>query len=148
MVSDSTWSELGVSQLSGSLIPSIQDNHETVKKNLNATLSKMAGLAMNTLLPEVTKLKEEDENYEKIKTELDGLSAPTQYDSNGNTTSAYNEYISKKNNLTTKLEESKKKCEEYKKNCDSCASNIKSLDGNIEEFKVQTASENQSGTNA
>ena len=147
MVSDSTWSELGVSQLSSSLIPSIQDNHDTVKKNLNGTLSKMAGLAMNTLLPEVTKLKEEDENYEKIKAELDSLSAPEQFDSDGNTTSAYNEYVSKKNNLTTKLEESKKKCEEYKKNCDSCASNIKSLDSNVEEFKVQTASDTQSGTN-
>lgn len=135
-ITDNTWNELGVTQISSNVVPSLQANHETVQNNINNSLKAMATKATGELLPEVTKLKEEDEKYESYKNELDSLAAPTQYDKDGKTTSEYTAYINKKTDLTEKMNTSKSKCEEYIRNADSMVTAIKALDSSIEEFKV------------
>ena len=147
VISDSTWSEMGITQITNNVIPSIQTNHETIQNNINNSIKEMSKKANEELLPEVTKLKEEDEKYESYKAELESLSVPQQYDNEGKTTSAYKNYLSKKEDLTNKMNDSKKKCDEYAKNIDSIVTSIKNLDVNIEEFKVETApSDTGSGT--
>ena len=143
-VSTSNWNELGLQQISQNIFPAMMEYGETISNNIENVLKAAADKATGELLPEVKKLKEEDEKLDELKNELSSLSAPSQYDSDGKTNPAYTTYLNKKNELETKINESKTKCEEYKANCDSIANAIKAMDANIEEKEFNNGS--SSGT--
>ena len=134
-ISTSGWQEMGITELSSNVLPSLDANHKTVSSNISNSLQKIVAKALGELLPETQKLKEEDEKYDKLNEELKALTPVDQYDSNGKENPGYSAYISKKNELETNIAESKKKCEEYVKKCDSLAGEIKGMDGSVEDFK-------------
>ncbi len=141
-VSTSNWNELGLQQISQNIFPAMMDYGEMIANNIDKVIKGVVEKATGELLPEVTKLKEEDEKLDGFKEELDKLVVVPRYDSEGKETTAYRNYISKKNDLESKINESKTNCEEYKAKCDSIVSEIKSLDSSVEdkEFSVGTGS--------
>lgn len=135
-ISSSSWNELGFQELTTSVIPNLSSAMNTLSNNLSKVLVGIASKA-NELLAEVSKLKTEDEKLDSYKEELNNLQSVSQYDSNGNVNSGYSAYISKKQELETKISESKTKCEEYVRNSNSIANSIKSLDGAVEDIKMK-----------
>ncbi len=145
-ISTSGWQEMGITELSSNVLPSLDANHKTVSTNITNSLQKIVTKALGELLPETQKLKEEDEKYDQLNEELKALTPVDQYDSEGKENPGYSAYISKKNELETNIAESKRKCEEYVQKCDSLANEIKGMDGSVEEFKkVEAATDG--GTN-
>lgn len=141
-VSTSNWNELGLQQISQNIFPAMMEYGEMIANNIDNVIKGVVDKATGELLPEVTKLKEEDEKLDGYKDELDKLVVVPRYDSEGKETNAYKNYISKKNDLDSKINESKTKCEEYKAKCDSIVSAIKALDSSVEdkEFSAGTGS--------
>ena len=134
-ISTSGWQEMGITELSSNVLPSLDANHKTVASNISNSLQKIVTKAIGELLPETQKLKEEDEKYDRLNEELKALTPVDQYDSEGKENPGYSAYISKKNELETNIADSKKKCEEYVQKCDALANEIKSLDGSVADFK-------------
>jgi hypothetical protein len=132
-VSTSNWNELGLQQISQNIFPAMMEYGEQIANNIENVLTAAASKATGELLPEVTKLKEEDEKLDGYKEELDKLVVVPQYDSEGKETDAYRSYKNKKSELEGKISESKTKCEEIKSNCDSIVAAIKALDAQVEE---------------
>ena len=143
-VSTSNWNELGLQQISQNIFPSMMKSGETISNNIDNVLKAAASKATGELLPEVTKLKEEDEKLDGYKEELNSLTAPSQFDSDGKENPAYSTYRNKKSELETKINESKTKCEEYKNKCDSVVNAIKALDGQVQE--IESSSSTETGT--
>lgn len=139
-LSSSSWKEMGLEQLATSTIPALSSNIQTLQQNFESGLKEAANQAINKLLPETKKLKDESENYDKIEAELNSLVVQP------SDSSYYSSYLNEKNRLESELAESRKKCEEYKKNCDTIASAIKALNGSIKDLqKAPTTSTTTSG---
>ena len=145
-VSTSNWNELGLQQISQNIFPSMMEYGETINNNIDNVIKAAVSKATGELLPEVTKLKEEDEKLDGYKEELNNLSEPTQYDSDGKETAAYATYKNKKSELETKINESKTKCEEYKAKCDSVANAIKALDSQVEDKEFGSSTGTDTGS--
>ena len=135
-ITNSKWTELGIKELSTNVIPSLKVNHDTLSDNITGVISPAVNKAINELLPEVTKLKEEDEKYDNYQKELNSLVVVPQYNSDGNVNPNYSSYISRKNDLENKIKESKTKCEEYTRNANTIVNAIKALDSKVTDFSV------------
>lgn len=152
-VSSAAWTETGHKELVSKNIPTLGASVMSLDKGICDGLVKAVDIAMNQLLPMVTKLKENDELYEKTKAELDSLVAPPQYVTKkklfGGTETVENEdykkYVDKKNELEKKLQELEKICKECISDSDGFASTINGLDVGVS-VKAQ-ASSSMDGTN-
>ena len=132
LLSSSTWKEMGIEELATATIPNLSKNVQTLQENFETCLKKAVDDAINKLLPETEKLKNESEKYDDIKSKLDSLVEPDSKSKN------YQSYLDEKNKLESELNESRMKCEEYKRNCDTIASAIKSLNGSVKNFEKAT----------
>ena len=135
-ISSSNWQEQGATEISSSTIDSLKSNVEVVKNNVNNSLKAACTIAINQLLPELEKLKEEDTNYDNIQTALNNLVVPGKYDSENNITQAYRIYQSNKNKYESEKNTSKNKCIKYQMNIDSYIDQIKAKNDCIENLKV------------
>ena len=140
-ISNSEWNELGIKELQQNVLPSIKANHDILTNNVTNCLASIASKAVGELLPEVSKLKAEDEKYDDYKDQLSNLTSVPTTDPN------YSSYINTKNDLEAKMNESKLKCEEYIRNSNSIVNSIKSLDSSATDFNVAVVSTSSSGSN-
>lgn len=125
------WSELGKNELISSSVPGLISGVQAVSDSITDGLASVCSIAINELLDNVTKLKDEDANYENIKDNLGRLVSVPRYDSNGIETLAYRQYITEKNSLENELTVSSGKCKEYQKAADSAVNSIKAMDASI-----------------
>ena len=147
-VSTSNWSELGLEAISQNAFPAMTEFANSISENITTVIKGVVSKATGELLPEVTKLKEEDEKLDELQKELDNLVVVPQYDTDGKETDAYRSYISKRNQLESDISTTKTKCEEIKNNCDGIVSAIKALDGSVVEKELNIAMEADSGSQA
>lgn len=133
-ISSSTWTEQGMIELSQTVLPNLSSAMATLKNN-TSKLSSIAGKA-SELLGEVSKLKSEDDLYDKYNDELNSLPTESATTSDGKANPNYDAYVSKKADLEKKIEESRKKCEEYIMKSNSIANDIRSTDSSMEDVKV------------
>lgn len=133
-ISSSTWKEQGMVELSQTVIP----NLSTTMRVLKGNTSKLTDIASKTklLLAEVTKLKSEDELYDKYNEELKALAPQERTNTDGTVNANYDSYVTEKENIEKKIAESKKKCEEYIRKSNGYVNDIKSIDSSMEEVKV------------
>ena len=134
-ISGSSWEELGVTELSSSVMPNLKQNLSSFSSNYSK-LSQMVSKAFGELLPETIKLKEADDIYDETCEALNNLVVVSQYNSDGSANTDYQSYISRKTNLEAKKIEYQNKCEEYTRNCNSIYNSIKSIDSSAEDFAV------------
>ena len=134
-IGSSDWKEQGVTILSSAALSSLKSNISTLESNITNSLTAACEIAIGSMLPELDSLKTEDENYESIKTKLNELVIPTQYDDEGNTTSTYRMYLSEKNSLEYQLSESERKCKQYQTDINNYADQIKAKDSAIQDIK-------------
>ncbi len=142
-LASSSWEELGIEDLSNSVIPNLKKNMASFSSNYGK-LSQMTSKAFGELLPETTKLKEADDLYDKTCEELNNLTAVPQFNEDGTSNDAYHTYISNKIALEAKKIEYKNKCEEYIRNCNSIYNSIKSIDSSAEEFTAAVSASSSS----
>lgn len=139
-LTSSSWKEMGIEQLATTVIPTLSKNIQILQQNFESGLKEAVDQAINKLLPETKKLKDESDNYDRIEHELNNLVVPP------SDSSYYKSYLSKKSGLESELSESKKKCEEYKKNCDTIASAIKALNSSVKELEKAAVSSTQTSS--
>lgn len=137
-ISNSNWSEQGVEQLNDNVFPLLSNSISTFMNNISSNMSKIVSAATN-LYEETEALKNEDENYEKYREQLNNLGYCSKYDEKGSPNPEYYGYVMQKNELESKLNNSKIKCESYVRNCDSLVNTIRGLDGSLTDFKVSLA---------
>ena len=75
-VNNPDWNEMGLKEMKSSLIPNLKNNTEVLKENINNVLSTASKKSINELLSELKNLKDEDENYKTIFTNLNNLVIP------------------------------------------------------------------------
>ena len=124
-VNNPDWNEMGLEEMKSSLIPNLKNNTEVLKENINNVLSTASKKSINELLSELKNLKDEDENYKTIFTNLNNLVIPI------SSSSTYERYLKEKADLEGKMNESQSKCLSYKSKCDSLIQNIKNLSSGI-----------------
>lgn len=133
-ISESSWKELGIKQLSDNVVPNVLSQTNILMNNISNVLEPIAN-KISELLNELKKLKEEDELCENNRSAYNAF-----------VTSYYNKeqdnyYVSRKNELYNSYNESKRKCEEYIRNCNTIVLSIKTLDSSVEEFKEEIKTE-------
>ena len=131
-VSNSSWRELGISELSNEIIPNLVSATTTLHNNIGNTLSQIA-IKANELYKEAANLKNEDENLNNLQQQLNNLISRGAPEA---TNPYYSTYMSEKNSLQNKVNESKEKCEKLVVNCNTIANAIKSIDQSVEEFTI------------
>ena len=135
-ITGSQWTELGVEELAGNVIPNLKSNMSVFAANFEI-LSQMSSKAFGELYPATKNLKEADEKYEEVLNELNSLVSVSPTNSDGSANPDYQTYVSKKDELEKKKEEYKLKCEEYVRDCNTAYNSIKSLDSSATAFKVE-----------
>lgn len=135
-VNASSWEELGMKEITTKTIPALTSNVTDLKSNFESSLQKVLDILLNQLLPKTDDLKAENENLEALEKECNSLVAPQQYDSKGNTTQEYNNYLNKKADLQEKIKESRQKCKNLRSDCDSLVSQAKGMDGAVKDIKL------------
>ena len=134
-LASSSWQELGITELSSSIIPNLKKNLSSFSSNYDK-LSQMTSKAFGELLPETIKLKEADDKYDETVEKLSQLVSVSQYNSDGSVNEGYQTYVNTKADLEEKKIEYQTKCEEYIRNCNAIYNSIKSIDSSAEEFSV------------
>lgn len=127
------WNELGYKELLTVSIPALSGRCAILQSNLSI-LNEACKKAMNSLLPNLTSLKEKCESYEEVSQALSSLVEPDRDDKN------YNDYLRTKRSLEQDLKNLYNEIETLKVTCDSDANAIKALDGSIKDFTGVTIS--------
>lgn len=127
-ISASGWEESGVEELTQNVLPNLKLNNDILSDNVDNSLVNAYDIAMNQLLPELDYLKSEDEILDSNQTSLNSLIEVSEKED------GYNSYISQRNSLIQKIEDSKAKCEKSQKTCDSLVNSIKSLNSAVMDF--------------
>ena len=65
-IDTSGWKEQGLTHLTTDVLNDLLDNCRTVEANITDTLSKAQNTTYNSLLPKLQKLKEKDNEYDKL----------------------------------------------------------------------------------
>lgn len=137
-LSSSTWNDSGQKLLVNSVVPGLTTSIETLNDSITDGLAAAATLAIDTILPKVTILKTEDENYERLKNELDSLVAPQRYDQDGNELSGYSTYIRKKAELEVLVGNSRQTCIACQDEVKEAVSSIQTLDGVTKNVEIKS----------
>lgn len=129
-ISASTWKEMGATEIINKIIPGLSTLLTKFGNDLTSTLSTAVSIATGTIVPKASELKEKDEKFDNLKSEIETLnsSEPTLYDKDNNETS---EHTSWRRQLADKIEEKNKleaDCKQLQQDIDAAAKEINSLE--------------------
>ena len=150
-IGESRWKELGQESISNSVLPLLSTNLTGVYSDVTNNINQVVTTSVN-IYEETTKLKANDEKYEKSKEELVSInnSEPSYYSSSDKTSESSNHrsWRERKSSKETEIEELTKECKTNQSTIDSYVTLINSLSiaDEVEEIVVPTNS-NQEGLN-
>jgi hypothetical protein len=113
-ISSSTWKEIGATEVTNKILPGLTALLKKLDTDVETTLSKAVDKALKTIYPKTESLKEKDERFETLQTEIETYrkTAPRQFNLMSQETSEYKTWSSV---LSGKIEEKNKLEEECKK---------------------------------
>ena len=129
-IDSSNWKEQGVLYLANNVLGNLLEDCKTVESNINDNLSRAQSVAYDNLLPTLEKLKEKDEEYDKLLETKDTSSNESKQ-----------AYETQKKNLENELNT-------YRSSADSLVSEIQTYGADIKDIKVRGTVfyTNQTGT--
>ena len=141
-ISSSSWKELGSTELATTSVPALITRVNTLITNISSGLVVACDKSINTLLPDLIKLKEKDEQYELKKKELQDClnSEPSNkyVVKKGKTTSEYtSEYASfleKKARLEKEVSDLETEIKALIEKIDATVNEIVALNGSVTKF--------------
>ena len=141
-ISSSSWKELGSSELATTSIPALISRVEMLNTNISSGLVVACDKSINTLLPDLIKLKEKDVEYEAKKKELEDCinSEPSNkyVVKKGKTTSEYTSeyasYLEKRARLEKEVNDLETEIKELIAKIDATVSEITALNGSSSKF--------------
>ena len=109
-ISSSNWNELAVDRIANGVIANISDDSKILDTNIVNSLNEARNMSYEKLLPELEKLKEKDEEYDKLLNTLRSTTDETT-----------------KQELTVKKTEMEKELKAYRNDVDNTISSIKKV---------------------
>lgn len=153
-INSSVWKELGYDEIVNTTLPTLSLLVSTLNDCIASGLVVATDLAINTLLPALTKLKEEDTLYNNTNTELKALVAPPQTKTvkehwySLNTIEVaneeYTEYLNKKASLEKSLSTHETTCKNLITEIDETITKINELNS-VVSTKVETSVSSTTG---
>ena len=136
---NSNWVEQGATEFNSSTINLYKVSAEAIKENIEKSLKPACIEIRDVLVPTLKDLKDEDEKLTKCIEDLNNLSEPIRYDSEGIETSAYTTYRLTKRKLDDTKYLSEEECKKLDKKVKASIDEIKNYDNSVIDVVVSTS---------